>query len=347
MKLVILGNGFDLHHGLKTSFNDFKGWCKENREEEFVGKIDDIIEQFLEEDNVQSLDWSNVENIFHKKFLKVRNTIMVKEKYKGYSPKGHREKLIEQELGNYRSKYDIDGFEEITIEFTEKFNRYLEEEVISKIGNIKLNPKIQEELNSDCHVITFNYTNVHEEYDIKENVLCIHGSIRDGGYPVIGCYHNVGDEETTKEDYKERYKERILSKEVIYERMHGEELLPVINDFFDSIKGFDVENIFPNNLIDEIVIIGYSIGENDDYITNLMFENSKMHQVNSNIRMRELDVTKVRIYNYDKCFENGKNRIIDLLKKEKKYKVARVIGEGIRPILKPNVEFIKDSYTSK
>lgn len=30
MKLVILGNGFDLHHGLNTSFDNFRSWCVED-----------------------------------------------------------------------------------------------------------------------------------------------------------------------------------------------------------------------------------------------------------------------------------------------------------------------------
>lgn len=32
-KLYIIGNGFDIHHGLACSFADFRLWLKENRPE--------------------------------------------------------------------------------------------------------------------------------------------------------------------------------------------------------------------------------------------------------------------------------------------------------------------------
>lgn len=46
MKLVIIGNGFDIHHKYKTSFNDFRQFLLDNKDESLVKRIDDFIQKF-------------------------------------------------------------------------------------------------------------------------------------------------------------------------------------------------------------------------------------------------------------------------------------------------------------
>ena len=29
-KLYIIGNGFDMHHGIKSSYSNYRGWLEEN-----------------------------------------------------------------------------------------------------------------------------------------------------------------------------------------------------------------------------------------------------------------------------------------------------------------------------
>ena len=43
-RLVIIGNGFDIAHGLKTSYVDFINWYWEQRVDGFVGNISKISE---------------------------------------------------------------------------------------------------------------------------------------------------------------------------------------------------------------------------------------------------------------------------------------------------------------
>ena len=46
-RLVIIGNGFDIAHGLKTSYVDFINWYWEQRVDGFVGNISKISEDCL------------------------------------------------------------------------------------------------------------------------------------------------------------------------------------------------------------------------------------------------------------------------------------------------------------
>lgn len=41
-RLVLIGNGFDLAHGLKTKYEDFINWYWERRVDGFVGNITNI-----------------------------------------------------------------------------------------------------------------------------------------------------------------------------------------------------------------------------------------------------------------------------------------------------------------
>ena len=46
-RLVIIGNGFDMAHGLKTSYKDFITWYWDKRVDAFVGNTTKISEDCL------------------------------------------------------------------------------------------------------------------------------------------------------------------------------------------------------------------------------------------------------------------------------------------------------------
>lgn len=81
-KLVIIGNGFDLAHGLKTSYNDFIKWylhniCKIMKEDEYYEDIlvevkfkdkRNIIDYILLPSEKYEIDWffeDNINSIFY------------------------------------------------------------------------------------------------------------------------------------------------------------------------------------------------------------------------------------------------------------------------------------------
>ncbi len=66
MKLFICGNGFDLHHGLKTSYQNYKNYLKDshpdivNEFEEFIGVYDN-----------SRIGWTNIEDALKVDYLKM------------------------------------------------------------------------------------------------------------------------------------------------------------------------------------------------------------------------------------------------------------------------------------
>ena len=46
-RLVIIGNGFDLAHGLKTRYEDFINWYWDKRVDDFVGNTTNVSEDCL------------------------------------------------------------------------------------------------------------------------------------------------------------------------------------------------------------------------------------------------------------------------------------------------------------
>lgn len=48
-RLVIIGNGFDMAHGLKTSYMDFINWYWNQRVNTFVGNTTKVSEDMVEE----------------------------------------------------------------------------------------------------------------------------------------------------------------------------------------------------------------------------------------------------------------------------------------------------------
>ena len=54
-RLYVIGNGFDLHHGLRTGFGDFRYHLSE----EIGGECEETVEEYLCE---LEGDWSNLES---------------------------------------------------------------------------------------------------------------------------------------------------------------------------------------------------------------------------------------------------------------------------------------------
>lgn len=64
MKLVIIGNGFDLNHGLKTSFSNFRThliYSKDSSDNNLANDIDSILK--IRENDSDNLLWNEYEKI--------------------------------------------------------------------------------------------------------------------------------------------------------------------------------------------------------------------------------------------------------------------------------------------
>lgn len=291
--LYLIGNGFDLAHGLKTSYNDFLLWYLNNFLEQYRNKsypmqYEDELLKITKNDSryiVPSFDkisdllkWLkeygyglNAKHIFFQKLIEnyrdfkwvdieYEYYIALVEIYKGLEIKN----LLRSDFYFSQVIPLNDCFETIkkklieylqTIEIThEKHNQSIEDILLEKNG-----PRSNEK--GEKLFVYFNYTNTLGLYShnfLPKNVVFIHGKLLDVINPIIFGY---GDE-------MHPYYEKI-------ENLNS-------NDFLKNIKSF---SYFKTNNYQRIIrfieglgnsytvkIIGHSCGLSDRILLNTIFE---------------------------------------------------------------------------
>lgn len=169
MKLYICGNGFDLHHGLQTSYKDYKNFLiLEHPDvigeyEEFVGVYDN-----------SRIAWSNIEDALKIDYLKMLCRFadlpsVVDEIYY----RSHENNVI-----SYNGNDLEDAFRGLTNFITNFTGKYLYD-WLSSIDTKKVKPDLN--LSQDDLYINFNYIDTLQTlYHIPDkNVFHIHGSLKE------------------------------------------------------------------------------------------------------------------------------------------------------------------------
>lgn len=153
-KIYLIGNGFDLAHGLPTRFDpDFKNIAQKYEQDKFW----DLYQS--REDDI----WSDFENL-----LGCPNFNNLEEIFSAYGP----DYLSDRESDRDSISYQVDlngNLRDSLLEFVDQAEKFLH--------NIQVKDFIKRILDPDGYYITFNYTHVLEElYDITwDQVLHIHG----------------------------------------------------------------------------------------------------------------------------------------------------------------------------
>ena len=177
--LYIIGNGFDLHHGIPCGFEDFMKWVKENDETLFT----DLTQVYNDaEDNKW---WKDFEN----SLARLNISYYANKKGNLYDPEYIKEGSIEEKT-EYASQKVIEDFHKIKESLRNDFQKWLSE----AYGNYQKDKKIQFP-NKDSIFLTFNYTKTLEDiYEIDaKRVYHIHGVIDDKDSMVVG--HGLGEDE--------------------------------------------------------------------------------------------------------------------------------------------------------
>lgn len=230
--LYIIGNGFDLAHDLKTSYNYFAKFIKWTNSELF----DQLMSNCELEDRVDLL-WSNFEKeigeIDLDSFLDINEPIPMEDssfdrgsrRLEYCSVDETRESVVRL------SKQIIDGFES----WVEKVNIQGTSEKFSLLKNAKY--------------LSFNYTNTLEEVYGIENVCHIHGAVGKHERLIFGhrlIYEHKG---CVFEDNNQAVTgfHQIFYKE-------SEEICKAHADFFSTLKD-----------INTIVVLGHSLSNVDQY----------------------------------------------------------------------------------
>ena len=291
MKLIILGNGFDLNHKYKTSFNDFKSYLKKSKLEEeqlLVKQIDQLIKDRDKNGNIQ---WNNFEEII-----------------------GHRLDPSFQ----FRDMKGVNIYSLIE-KFTEKFHFYISNLIKTKEFNI--NPNLIKEFEDFTSIISFNYTSFYTNYlkdNSENNVFHIHGDMSENNLPIIGFYYEKISGNNSSTDYSIKYSNRLIHKSALAFKQNEKNLDLDINQYANELKG----------KISEIVIMGYSFGESDSHIYKILNKIMIWQNNDKNIpvsKSKEIRVVKIKIYSFD---DIESEKIIKKIKNNF-MKMERVISTNI------------------
>lgn len=209
MKLFVIGNGFDLAHGLKTSYYDFKNYLDEENWA-FLSSLESMYGlsvggwmDHASDGMIKSVFENRLWKDFESKLSDIDETII----YSGEDIE------LGLEGGDIGVEDTLDDYWEDQYEFIKRLNDYLVYWVKQiDISNIVKKTNMISELSND-KFITFNYTLVLESiYNVdKYDILHIHGSLdKNDNLPIIGH----GDKEKVSEmrevarEAKEEYNEK-------------------------------------------------------------------------------------------------------------------------------------------
>lgn len=157
--LLIVGNGFDLSMGFKTSYGDFM------KSSYFPNKETSTLCSYLYNQYEENMGWIDIENELSE-----------------YSRMLTAKKLNAKK---YNTILDIDSLREEYDELKSSLKFYLHEETKRAFGPSPDNPakRVIDQLPADSKIISFNYTSIIERLtwdkfkDLKGNLLHIHGSL--------------------------------------------------------------------------------------------------------------------------------------------------------------------------
>ena len=161
-KLLVIGNGFDINMGLKTSYIDFLEWLKQN---------DESLHEWLDTESNDDL-WGN----FEENLIKIIQN----------SSNSELKTIIEEIKGRTKNVFDVimsgpspNTFLKTYIESTIEKVNILKIKMVDFIYEQSLNYSIHigKEIKNDYLIFNFNYTEVANKVFEGSEVINIHGTI--------------------------------------------------------------------------------------------------------------------------------------------------------------------------
>lgn len=157
--LLIVGNGFDLSIGFKTSYGDFM------KSSYFPHEETSNLCSYLHKQYEENMGWIDIENELSEYSRMLTTKKLNAKKYNTIL-----------DIGSLREEYD---------ELKSSLKCYLQEETKRAFGPSPDNPakRVIDQLPADSKIISFNYTSIIERLtwdkfkDSKGNLLHIHGSL--------------------------------------------------------------------------------------------------------------------------------------------------------------------------
>ncbi len=255
--LYIIGNGFDIHHGLRTSYSDFCTYLKINNPEFYQ-----YIDKYIDFDNSNTL-WEDFENDLSK--LKMDEILSDNSIY---LPNILDETFKMGEFNNFPDALRQEK-DSIVIGLRKNFESFLK--------SVKIPLSVMQrivKINKDSYFLTFNYTDTLERlYSIdSRQILYIHNSIKDGNI-VFG--HGISPEKFKEKALLPPNNLNALEKNEWFQKNDtwdysfdvGKENL--LEYFFETYK--HTSELIKNNLsffqnlnnIKCVFVLGHSLSDND------------------------------------------------------------------------------------
>lgn len=184
MKLIICGNGFDIHHKLNTQYKDYQQYLLEKEPIilENMSKLEyfDFGLNAIKEKDKKSIFWTDVENNLSYDFIRCIRDLIEKRLHE--DRKKASEMSLEEILDDKTEEHPIDlNLHEIGATSLQNFSglalyRWLK---TIDLTSIKRDERIH--LDENDFFVTFNYTDTLEQiYNIPSNHLFhIHGRLND------------------------------------------------------------------------------------------------------------------------------------------------------------------------
>ena len=232
--LYIIGNGFDLFHGIDSKYEDFYYWLNSNRHKDFVRDFQNI---FPKLNTNPDFLWSN--------FEEAMGDYDLDELYQKYyvEPKDELDHIWAPDEWKKTSE---------RINSTCKHLRPLMKEWAK---HIKIEDALPElELSKESWYLTFNYTTVLEDvYNIPSNHIChIHGHVNSNEDIIVGHDKNVYVDNIYADNFEDEQSKREIAKVMNEFVKHKDKQVKNNNLFFESIKD-----------ISHVVVLGHSLSKID------------------------------------------------------------------------------------
>lgn len=248
-RLVIVGNGFDLHHRMKTRYTDYKDYLLSIGEDNIVTcfeKCDEIAHEYM---------WNRLEEVI--------GMLSYEDVYCYLTTYGSDEWC---DSAHHDFQYEID-----------KMTEYwpgLKDNLIGWIQNIKYTNKdvrLRKLISESTRFLSFNYTNTLEVlYDVpKSKITYIHGDASKSDELVLGHrsddWYPEWDRTNPEEDIRLLEASEIMDRHFENTKKRIEEIIEGHKDFFETSCEYD-----------EIYVLGLSYNDTDRmYLQKIAEHNDK------------------------------------------------------------------------
>lgn len=248
-RLVIVGNGFDLHHRMKTRYTDYRDYLLFIGEDNIVNcfeKCDDIAPEYM---------WNRLEEVI--------GMLSYEDAYCYLTSYGSDEW---RDSAHHDFQYEID-----------KMTEYwpgLKDNLIGWIQNIKYtneDVRLRKLISEATRFLSFNYTNTLEVlYDVpKSKITYIHGDASKSDELVLGHrsddWYPEWDRTNPDEDVRLLEASEIINRHFENTKKQIEEIIERHKDFFVTCCEYD-----------EIYVLGLSYNDTDRmYLQEIAVHNDR------------------------------------------------------------------------